>query len=76
MRCPHCNGSGEIKAHVGLMIMNKRKSKKLTQEVLSKRVGLSRTQITNIEVGRSDVTMKVLERFALALKCSPKELVP
>ncbi len=58
------------------MIMEMRKSKKLTQEALSERVGLSRTQITNIEVGRSDVTMKVLERFALALKCSPKDLIP
>lgn len=79
MECPRCNGAGEIddaSVHIGDLIRHTREARGLTQEQLAERVGLSRTQVTNIEVGRSDIPLKRLQKFAAALGCSMKVLVP
>lgn len=79
MKCPKCNGSGEIDdktGGVGMLIQERRKAAGLTQYQLSELVGLSRTQITNIEVGRSDLTSNQVRKFAIALSCTPGDLFP
>ena len=79
MKCPHCDGTGTLALEavtVGDMIMAMRKGKKLTQEDLARRVSLSRAQIANLEVGRSDMPLKTLKRFASALECSMRDLIP
>ena len=79
MKCPHCNGTGEIGAgdiHVGHLILERRKFAGLTQEELGRLVGISRAQIANVESGRTETSIKALRRFADALNCSMKDLVP
>lgn len=79
MRCPHCVGTGELRSDqitVGTLILATRKAKDLTQADLARLIGISRTQIANIEIGRSDLPIKTLARFAEALGCSMKDLVP
>jgi transcriptional regulator with XRE-family HTH domain len=79
VKCPHCNGTGEIalaEATVGDMILAARKARQMTQEKLAGSVGLSRAQIANIEAGRSDVPLKTLARFADALGTTMRDLVP
>jgi transcriptional regulator with XRE-family HTH domain len=53
-----------------------RKRSKQTQAELARRVGLSRTSITNIECGRQAITLPVLVELALALDIEPAALVP
>jgi transcriptional regulator with XRE-family HTH domain len=79
IKCPHCKGIGQIQmkeATVGDMILGVRNAKSWTQEKLAGSVGLSRAQIANIEGGRSDVPLKTLKRFADALGCTMRDLVP
>ena len=79
MKCPHCNGTGELAAeaiHPGALLLAQRKARDMTQAALATLIGMSRTQIANIEIGRSDMPLKTLAKFALALGVSMKELVP
>jgi len=58
------------------MILTARKIAGLTQAELAPKVGLSRGQVANIEGGRSDLPMRQLAKFAAALGCGMKDLVP
>lgn len=76
--CPHCNGAGTIimpDPHIGDMIAARRKLLGMTQADLAKAVKLSRGQVANTEAGRSDVTVKTLARYGLALQIAPGELL-
>src|SRR5258707_332653 len=48
----------------------------LSQENLAKRVGLSRTSVTNIEKGRQQVALHMVYSFADALGVEPSSLLP
>lgn len=79
MKCPHCNGTGNLspdEINVGSLIFARRKALGWTQQQLAARVGFSRSQIANIEVGKSDLPLRTLARYAEALECSMKDLVP
>lgn len=79
MKCPHCNGTGELtgdEVHFGALICAVRKARGWTQQELADAMHMSRGQIANVEVGRSDIPLKTLARFAEALKCTMKDLVP
>ena len=79
MRCPHCNGTGELEttaAHVGVMILVARNAACMTQDELASNVGKSRAQIANIEAGRSSFDVKMLTTFADALGVPAKDLIP
>ncbi len=79
MKCPHCKGTGEIgpdQVHVGMMILAMRNARQLTQQDVANKAGMSRAQIANIEVGRSDIPVRTLALIASALDCSMKDLVP
>lgn len=77
--CPHCDGTGRMsieRASIGDTILAARKAKGMTQQDLCEKVQLSRAQIANIEAGRSDMPLKTLARFAEALGCSMRDLIP
>lgn len=79
IECPRCAGKGYLTAAnttVGDLIARQRNSLGLTQLELAQAVGLSRPQVANIEAGRSDPQVSQLRRYAEALKCQVKDLIP
>lgn len=79
MECPYCHGTGELKPDevtVGTMVLSIRKSVGMTQQDVARKAGLSRTQIANLETGRTDIPVLTLRRIADALGCSAKDLIP
>ena len=48
----------------------------MTQAELGRRIGLSRTSVTNIEQGRHRVSLDRFLRIAAALEVSPEALLP
>lgn len=60
---------------LGKVIRKQRKAKKLTQEQLAERSGLSTNYVGNVERGEYDITVKVLQRLAKALECEASALL-
>jgi len=60
----------------GQRLRKARRRAKLTQEALGKRVGLSRTSITNIEQGNQHVGLHLLYELARAVGVRPVDLLP
>lgn len=56
-------------------IKNMRVDLGLSQEELAARSGLHRTYIGGVERGERNITLKSLERIALALNVTPAEIV-
>lgn len=52
-----------------------RKAKGWTQEVMSEKIGISRAYLAQIETGARDYSQDFLEAAALAIGCSPAELI-
>ena len=48
----------------------------MTQAELGRRIGLSRTSVTNIEQGRHHVSLHQFLRIASALEVAPEALLP
>ena len=63
-----------IKYGFGKKLKEARKKKKLTQEVLSEKLGINLRQLARIEAGESFVTAETLERICYALEISPSAL--
>ena len=61
---------------VGGRIREARMAKDVTQEGLAKRVGLTRTSITNVEAGRQKLLLHTLVEIAEALGVDVRELLP
>lgn len=79
MKCPYCDGSGEItaaRASIGAAVRTAREQSGMTQSQLADAVGLSRTQIVNIEANRSRFDIGGVRKFASALGVSVEELIP
>lgn len=68
--------SEAIYRHIGLLIKNRRKQLGLTQEKLAKRLAISRASLASIEIGRQNVLVHHLYRFATALQLDPKDFLP
>ena len=60
---------------IGNTIKNIRKSKGLSQEVLSGLAGIARTHLTMIENGTKQANFTTICKIAVALKMKPSELV-
>lgn len=60
----------------GKLIRQLRDEAGLTQSALAGRVGLSRTSITNIELGQQHIPIHVLYTLASALGVAPEKLLP
>lgn len=79
MKCPHCNGTGELApeaTNIGSMVLSLRKARDMSQVDLAARASISRGQLANLETGRTDPSLKLMYRLAEALGCSPKDLIP
>lgn len=62
-------------AAVGIRIKMTREFLSITQQELSKKMGISRGSLANIEVGRQRLLLNNIEEFAKALNVSPKHLL-
>ncbi len=62
--------SPDILARLGRTVRMKRIALKLTQEELAEKAELHRTYIADIERGTRNVSLRNIERLALALECS------
>lgn len=60
----------------GRLLRRRRERAHLSQEVLGKRVGLTRTSISNLEAGRQRLPLHLVYRFADVLGIEPGELMP
>ncbi len=60
----------------GMIVLGSRERAGITQEELARRVGLTRTSITNIERGRQKVLVHTLYAISEALNTSPTALLP
>jgi transcriptional regulator with XRE-family HTH domain len=65
----------EICIRFGARVKNLRKAKKWTQTYLSVHSGLSRTFISDVEMGRKEPCLRTLETFADALGVSLGQLM-
>jgi transcriptional regulator with XRE-family HTH domain len=52
---------------IGMRVKAYRERRKLTQEALAERAGISRTYLARLETGKHDPTASVLEKLAKAL---------
>lgn len=63
------------KAHPGHYIRQWRERRKETQESLAEKVGLTHGAIHQLETGATGYRQKTLEAIAVALDCTPSELL-
>lgn len=64
-----------IYPRAGRVIQRKRKEKGFKQDVLARATGLTRTSISNIEIGRQKLLLDTFCRIAMALGVTPTELM-
>lgn len=77
MKCPHCDGTGELGSpSIGDAVLAYRKQRGLTQAQLAEKSEVTRSHIANLETGRSDVPVSTLMRIADALGVPAKDLLP
>jgi transcriptional regulator with XRE-family HTH domain len=60
----------------GRLLKARRKDAHLTQDDVATKIGLVRTSITNIELGRQQVSLHTLYALADAVGVAPEELLP
>lgn len=60
---------------VGVRIRNIRKSQGVSQQILAYEVDMEKTNISRIEAGRTNVTIKNLYKIAQALGVTMKDIV-
>ena len=60
---------------VGIRIRNIRKSQGVSQQILAYEVDMEKTNISRIEAGRTNVTIKNLYKIAQALGVTMKDIV-
>ena len=63
----------DIKLKVGQRIKELRKNLELSQEALANNAEVDRTYMTDVENGRRNISVEVLERIIMALKVSYSE---
>ena len=63
----------DIKLRVGQRIKELRKRLELSQEALANEAEVDRTYMTDVENGRRNISVEVLERIVSALKVSYSE---
>ena len=77
-RLPREGAKAPINKIVGRRIKRMRElnGRSFSQEILGKKIGISKAQMWNIETGRSDISLSRLETIAAALKVPMAVLLP
>ncbi|UUM11518.1 helix-turn-helix domain-containing protein [Clostridiaceae bacterium HFYG-1003] len=65
---------GDCLFEIGANIKSIRQHKNISQRKLAERAGISNTYLSDIEVGRTNPSLKTLEKIAAALEMEIKEL--
>ena len=65
----------DLNKHIGRNIKIARKNKKITQDELAEKTGLSRTSITNIETGKQTPSIQLVMTIAEILDTSVADLL-
>ena len=65
-----------IYKEIGAVIRDRRKKLGLSQEKLAAQLRISRGSLANIEIGRQNILVHQLCRFANALELAPADLLP
>ena len=74
---PMRDGTDSLYRTFGMLVQtHRRRIKGMTQAELGRRIGLSRTSVTNIERGRHHVSLHHLFGIANALQVPPQALLP
>jgi len=66
----------ELHVALGKRIREKRLSSGLTQAQLAERIAISRTSLTNMELGRQRLLVDQLYKVAEVLNTQPRDLLP
>jgi transcriptional regulator with XRE-family HTH domain len=69
-------GGGDLHAALGKKIRDRRISSGLTQAELADRIAISRTSLTNMELGRQRLLVDQLYKMAEVLNTKPQDLLP
>lgn len=67
---------GDLHAALGRKIRQRRQSSGLTQAELADRLSISRTSLTNVELGRQRLLVDQLYKMADVLNTKPHDLLP
>lgn len=70
------SADGGLYRALGRLVRLHRERARLTQDELARRVGMTRTSITNIESGRQKIQIDTLYQVARTLEISPDALLP
>lgn len=62
--------------YIGFKIKKMRLERKLSQEDLSKAIPFSRSNLSNLEKGRFNITLKTLEKICSYFKCKSSDILP
>jgi transcriptional regulator with XRE-family HTH domain len=65
----------ELSRRFGANVKRLRKEAGYTQEALADRAGLARSYMSDVEVGRRNLSLKVIEKIAVALNVAPGRLL-
>jgi transcriptional regulator with XRE-family HTH domain len=66
----------DLHAALGKKIKEKRQANGLTQTELADAISMSRTSLTNMELGRQRLLIDQLYKMAAALNAKPQDLLP
>jgi transcriptional regulator with XRE-family HTH domain len=61
---------------IGANIKKLRRKKKVGQVKLAEQIYLSRSSLSNIEIGNQQPTLKAIYEIAIALKCEISDILP
>jgi len=64
-----------VLTNLGFCVKSLRTARNLTQQALSMMIGLNRTSITNIELGKQDTPLSTIVRISCALDCELSDLL-
>lgn len=64
----------EIRVAYGKAIRSIRQNKKISQEELAERCGLHRTYVSDVELGKRNVSLENIDKIARALQIKKSEI--
>ena len=63
MKCPHCEGTGQLKLYDGAVLRAMREQAKMSLREFAKRLGFSPAYISDIELGKRRAMPAIVEVY-------------